>query len=99
MNNVRFGCWVCTVVTKDTTLQNLAARNKICGALLEFKEWLREFSANPKNRIFRGGMPRSLTLNARLEIYRGVKCLEGKIGVRLISSLEEKIIHTYLGEV
>jgi len=44
-------------------------------------------------------MPRSLTLNARLEIYRGVKCLEGKIGVRLISSLEEKIIHTYLGEV
>ena len=96
INNVRFGCWVCTVVTKDTTLQNLAARNKICRALLEFKKWLKEFSANPKNRIFKGGVPRSLTLNARLEIYQGVKCLEEKIGVRLISSLEEKIIYTYL---
>jgi len=95
-NNARFGCWVCTVVTKDVTLQNLAARDETCRALLEFKEWLRGFSANPQNRVLRQGVPRSLTINARLEIYQKLKRLEEKIGMRLISKPEEDIIYACL---
>jgi len=95
-DNGRFGCWVCTLV-RDATLQALATIDETCRALLEFKEWLRGFSANPQNRVLRQGVPRSLTINARLEIYQKLKRLEKAVQEPIVTQEEENIIARRLG--
>jgi len=51
-NGSRFGCWTCSVVQKDKTLQNLAKNNcKLAENMLEFKKYLIKTTQNKRNRI------------------------------------------------
>ena len=60
----RFGCWTCTVVEKDRSLQGLIdsghAETETMEALLDFREWLVELREDDSNRlpVRRDGNPR-----------------------------------------
>ena len=51
--NLRFGCWVCTVVRRDRALSFLSLRDYRYKVLLRFKEKLRSMSTNGELRELR----------------------------------------------
>ena len=52
--NSRFGCWVCTLVNKDTTMQNLIDSGEDwMSPLLEFRDLLSETQNPSKKRLYR----------------------------------------------
>ncbi len=100
----RFGCWTCTVVNKDRSLQGLidsghaqAARMK---ALFDFREWLIELRENKVNRlpVRRDGNSKQredgswvlgpFKLEIRKKILSRLRILQKKIGEQLISPTE-----------
>ena len=104
----RFGCWTCTVVSKDRSLQGLVdsgheeARN--FSLLYEFREWLvnlREESRN-RQRIRRDGKVKfradgtlvlgPFTIQVRKLILEELQMLEKKINQNLISDAEIELI-------
>ena len=101
----RFGCWTCTVVTKDRSLEGLVDSGfEELEPLLEFREWLTELrekdGARMKER--RNGTSKyredgsrvygPFTLEVREEILRELHKLQESIGRTLISQDEEEII-------
>jgi DNA sulfur modification protein DndC len=50
--SARFGCWVCTVVEKDKSLEGLSLNNKESSfkLFIDFRNWLISFSQQPENR-------------------------------------------------
>ncbi len=91
----RFGCWVCTVVKEDKTLKNQAQESEVLKRLHEFRNWLLEFSFDPKSRLpfRRNGTPAinrkgMLTLNAREEILKKLQKLQHQTQMQLISHEE-----------
>jgi len=82
----RFGCWICTLATDDSTMVNLSKIYPNLKPLVEFRRWFREFSDMPENRTgvnrygkYVGGRVGSLTREATEEIFK-----------RLIKLKEEK---------
>ncbi len=80
--SARFGCWTCTVVAKDKSLEGLSRdENNNFELLVDFRNWLIEFSNTKENRypFSRKGVvrrrkdntiiPGPLTLEARKTIY------------------------------
>jgi DNA sulfur modification protein DndC len=98
-NGRRFGCWTCTVVKRDRTLENLALSDYkgLTQELLAFKQYLIDMSNNPINRcgITRKGTtgPGPFTLPARKEIYLKLKELERRVGMRFLTQEQEAFIH------
>ena len=101
----RFGCWTCTVVTKDRSLEGLVDSGfDELEPLLEFREWLVELrekdGARMKER--RNGTSKyredgsrvygPFTLEVRDEILRRLKELQDDLGKQLITKDEEGII-------
>ncbi len=91
----RFGCWVCTVVKEDKTLKNQAQDNEVLKRLHEFRNWLLDFSLDPKSRLpfRRNGKPAingkgMLTLKAREEILKNLQKLQKQTNMQLISKEE-----------
>ncbi len=91
----RFGCWVCTVVKEDKTLKNQAQDNEVLKRLHEFRNWLLDFSLDPKSRLpfRRNGKPAingkgMLTLKAREEILKRLQKLQHQTQMQLISQEE-----------
>lgn len=65
--NSRFGCWTCTVVEKDKSLQGFVDSGKHqYSALIEFRQWLKDIRNDPRYRSFerRNGQ---ISFNARGE--------------------------------
>ncbi len=97
-NGRRFGCWTCTVVKRDRTLENLAATggDGELPLLLDFKNYLREISRDPSMRtgVTRRGTPGwgPLTLSARREAFEALKALETSLGRRLLTAEQERLI-------
>lgn len=94
-HNTRFGCWTCTVVRQDRTMQKIVASGEGAqyGPLLEFRNWLVEFSSIKKNRTLRpNGIAGRLTLTARKEIYRRLRIVETTMGIQILSSREKAAI-------
>ena len=102
----RFGCWVCTVVEKDSSLEGLVdAGFEQFEALVDFRLWLLEIRNNPKYRLAidrRGNirtrkdgtiMPRAFTLKARKKILQKLQKLEKETAMKLITPQEIAIIH------
>ena len=59
-NSARFGCWTCTVVEKDTSLESLiAAGNEHLEPLAEFRRRLKSVSEDPdcRSKVRRNGQP------------------------------------------
>ncbi|HBO8055219.1 TPA: DNA phosphorothioation system sulfurtransferase DndC [Pseudomonas aeruginosa] len=96
----RFGCWTCTVIEKDKSLQGFVDSGKIqYSALIEFRDWLKEIRNDPARRqvtrrngkvTFSNGkhVPGPFTINTRLEILERLLKLQEKFGDRLISESE-----------
>jgi DNA sulfur modification protein DndC len=93
----RFGCWVCTVVEKDRSLEGLIASGfENLEPLAEFRDWLKAYSRDLGNRL---GERRDGTdghgpfsMEARAEILRRVRELERETGLEIVSADEEAMI-------
>lgn len=103
--NSRFGCWCCTMVKEDKSLQNFidhGAEN--LRPLRRFRNWLVDLRATPEARDWRrrngsvyfnneGELGRGpFTLEARKEILRRLLMLEEETGFELITIDELKMI-------
>jgi len=85
----RFGCWTCSVVSQDRTMQKIVAVEPQWRPLLELRNWLVAFTRNPENRVRRpNGMPGRLTMAARQTILQRVQATEHATGMRIISETE-----------
>lgn len=90
-HNTRFGCWTCTVVRHDKTMQKITEKEegKNLLPMFEFRNWLLEYSKDHKNRMFRpNGVPGRLSLEARHEIFSRLRKVEKEIGIRILSNDE-----------
>lgn len=97
---IRFGCWVCTVVKKDRCTEGLA---QIPGwdwleSLLAYRDLMLEVRNNPENRVMRSNNGREylgpLNLSTRKFFYTKLKELEAKIGARVLSPEDERMIYS-----
>lgn len=105
----RFGCWTCTVVNKDRSLQGLIdsgyGNTDSLKRLFDFREWLIELRENGVNRhrVRRNGEQKTredgtpvlgpFTLAIREEILESLKELQNDIGEPLITEAELDVIH------
>ncbi len=105
-NNSRFGCWTCTVVEKDRSLQGFIDSGKeVYKPLVEFRNWLVSIRNDPTYRsaIRRNGrltfdltgkhIPGPFTIQARKEILQRLHDTESAFGGTLITSEEVELIH------
>ena len=108
--NSRFGCWTCTVVEKDKSLQGFVdAGQHQFSALIEFRLWLRDIRNDPRYRCFerRNGeirfnargeqiqhVPGPFTIQARKMILDRLLATQEVYGDPLISEDEIERIQT-----
>lgn len=103
--NSRFGCWCCTMVKEDKSLQNFIEHGSSeLIPLREFRNWIVELRANPEARDWRrrngtvylnsdGEFGRGpFTLESRKEILRRLLALQKETGFELITIEELKVI-------
>ena len=107
--NSRFGCWTCTVVEKDKSLQGFVdAGNHHFSALIEFRLWLKSIRNDPRYRSVerRNGeirfnprgeqiqhVPGPFTIQARKMILDRLLATQAAYGDALISADEIERIH------
>ena len=102
----RFGCWTCTVVDKDRSLEGLVESGfKEFGPLLDFRDWLATIRSDPDRRQARRRnghittnedgvlIPGPFTLQARGKILEELRKVEAAIGQDLVSAEEVDLIH------
>lgn len=113
-SNSRFGCWTCTVVEKDKSLQGFVdVGNHHFSALIEFRQWLKDIRNDPRYRSIerRNGeitfnargeqikhIPGPFTIQARKMILERLLRTQKKYGDQLISPEEVEIIYTTWAE-
>ena len=103
--NSRFGCWCCTMVKEDKSLQNFIDHGATeLVPLRKFRNWLVELRSTPEARDWRrrngsvyfgsdGELGRGpFTLTSRKEILRRLLQLEEETGFSLITLDELKMI-------
>lgn len=103
-NSSRFGCWTCTVVEKDKSLQGLIdSGNTQYTPLLVFRDWLREIRNDPALRqgrrrngkitVANGKLiPGPFTLDARRMILDRLLETQREYGATLITDREIEAI-------
>jgi DNA sulfur modification protein DndC len=92
----RFGCWTCTVVKEDKSLQGfIRSGEEYLQPLVDFRNWLIELRDRPGYRsdIKRNGNagPGPFLPSARQEILDQLLALEKKTGLPLVS--DEEIVY------
>lgn len=103
-NSSRFGCWTCTVVHKDKSLQGFIDVGKTeFQPLLEFRDWLVEIRNKPEYRqverrngtvTIKSGkhIPGPFTVSARQMILEKLLVVQAAYGKQLISQEEIDLI-------
>ena len=107
----RFGCWTCTVVEKDKSLQGfIDVGNHHFKALVDFRDWLKEIRNKPEHRQVerRNGrmqfdltgkhIPGPFTILARKMILDRLLETEKEFGNKLISKQEIDFIESTWAE-
>ena len=107
----RFGCWTCTVVEKDRSLQGFVdAGFGEFVPLLDFRDWLASIRNDPARRLARRRdgrvtiasngvhIPGPFTLATRAEILTKVLKLQQEVGRELISEAEVERIRSLWAE-
>ena len=102
----RFGCWTCTVVDKDRSLEGFVESGHAeLTPLLDFRDWLASIRNQKKRRQARrrdgritftdGGkfIPGPFTMQARVEIFERLRKVEEKMDRRLITDDEVDLIY------
>lgn len=102
-SSARFGCWTCTVVEKDGSLDNLiAAGHDHLEPLAEFRNRLKTVSENPecRSKTRRNGQPGlgPLTLKTRQALLDELLLIQANLGLLLISDLEVRLIRDQWGK-
>lgn len=113
-SNSRFGCWTCTVVEKDKSLQGFVdSGNHHFSALIDFRQWLKDIRNDPKYRSVerRNGeirfnargeqiqhVPGPFTIQARKMILDRLLAAQQEYGGQLISDDEIDRIHATWAE-
>ncbi|TAK72454.1 MAG: DNA phosphorothioation system sulfurtransferase DndC [Betaproteobacteria bacterium] len=113
-SNSRFGCWTCTVVDKDKSLQGFVdSGNHHFSALIEFRVWLKGIRNDPRYRSVerRNGeirfnargeqiqhVPGPFTIQARKMILDRLLAAQTEYGEPLISHDEIQQIHAIWAE-
>ena len=100
-SNSRFGCWTCTVVEKDKSLQGFVDAGMVFyQPLIEFRDWLKEirnrkdmrqaFRRNGRLTFDPNGkhIPGPFTIQARKEIFDRLMKVQENFNGSLISDLE-----------
>ena len=103
-NSSRFGCWTCTVVNKDKSLQGFVDVGKTeFQPLLDFRDWLAEIRNKPEYRqverrngtlTIKGGkhIPGPFTVEARQMILNRLLEVQTAYGDELITQAEIDLI-------
>ena len=96
-NSARFGCWTCTVVEKDNSIEALiAAGHQELLPLADFRNRLKAVSEDPELRckVRRTGQPGlgPLTFEARRMLLDELLAIQEETGMTLISDLEIRLI-------
>ncbi|PSJ80903.1 DNA phosphorothioation system sulfurtransferase DndC [Neisseria iguanae] len=103
-NSSRFGCWTCTVVNKDKSLQGFVDVGKTeYQPLIDFRDWLVEIRNKPEYRqaerrngtiTIKGGkhIPGPFTVEARQMILQKLLDVQTAYGDELISEEEIELI-------
>lgn len=103
-NSSRFGCWTCTVVNKDKSLQGFVDVGKTeFQPLIDFRDWLVSIRNKPEYRqaerrngklTFKGGkhIPGPFTIAARQEMLAKLLDVQAAFGEELISQEEIDLI-------
>lgn len=91
--SARFGCWTCTVVKKDKSLEGLIANGmEHLEALVEFRDWINEISFLPEKRLGErrnGGEGLGpFSFETRKEILARLLETQKEVGAPLISDAE-----------
>lgn len=107
-SNSRFGCWTCTVVEKDKSLQGFVdVGNHQYKPLLEFRDWLKSIRNKPEMRqaYRRNGrltfdasgkhIPGPFTIQARKQILDYLLRVQEEFGDKLISDAELDLIYQH----
>lgn len=92
--SMRFGCWTCTLVRRDRTVETLVEREPD-GPLAElnkFRNLILEESALSKNRYYRRGRKGPLSLAFRKDLLIRLLTLQESTGLPLISKEEVQAI-------
>ena len=110
-NSSRFGCWTCTVVEKDKSLQGfIDVGNHHFKSLMDFRDWLKCIRNDPQYRQVerRNGrvqfdltgkhIPGPFTLQARKKILERLLEVEKEFGDKLISQEEIDLIQSLWAE-
>lgn len=106
--NSRFGCWTCTVVEKDKSLQGFVDSGQHAyKPLIAFRDWLVSIRNDKTKRsaIRRNGrltfdasgkhIPGPFTIQARQEILDRLIAVQAEFGAQLITDEELDLIHKY----
>lgn len=93
----RFGCWVCTVVKLDKSMEGfIQSGENWMLPLAEFRDWLKVYRERPDVRmpVRRDGAkgPGPFTAAARREILNELLEREGRVGIPLVSDDEIRFI-------
>lgn len=96
-NSARFGCWTCTVVEKDSSIDSLiAAGHEDLLPLADFRNRLKTVSENPeyRSKTRRNGQPGlgPLTFDARRMLLEELLAIQTETGMELISALEARLV-------
>ena len=89
-SSLRFGCWTCTLVRRDRTIEALIERDQdaTLRELHAFREFMWAESRVPKNRQVRNGHLAALTPEFRRELLDQLLALQSRVGKRLITAEE-----------
>lgn len=106
--NSRFGCWTCTVVEKDRSLQGFVDSGQhLYKPLIAFRDWLVAIRNDKTKRsaVRRNGrltfdvsgkhIPGPFTIQARQEILERLLAVQAEFGAQLITDDELDLIHKY----
>jgi DNA sulfur modification protein DndC len=96
-SSARFGCWTCTVVEKDRSLEALAGAGYTdLQPLVDFRTRLKSVSENPeyRSKTRRNGQPGlgPLTVEARELLLAELLAIQEQCGLKLISDGEERLV-------
>jgi DNA sulfur modification protein DndC len=106
--NSRFGCWTCTVVEKDRSLQGfIDVGNHQFKPLVDFRDWLKVIRNKSEHRqaYRRNGrisfdlhgkhIPGPFTIQTRKLILERLTCVQKEFGEQLISEAELDLIYQH----
>ncbi len=89
----RFGCWMCTVVERDRTMERLISTQEWAHLrpLHEFRQRVRALTRQPEARRLRpDGRPGGLTLEVRQQLLTELLELQERLNMTLISEEERR---------